>query len=233
MKILKYSLALAALALIFLPHEVRTDSTLQVRVEVDRAGTNFSFTVFNDEPLESSHYLTIWHLVASAPFQVISTPPGWSCFTDNSTYVDWFSTDAEWPYVNDIAPGVSLGGFALASVVPTFEDLPFAAVSWDHAATNSGPSYLGTVASPSIMTVTAVLTNVLYSSASSTFQFTVAGIPTLKYSVETSLNLKDWIGVTTNASPFLFVDRQVNNPAERYFRAVYVDSISSSDADAP
>lgn len=54
------------------------------------------------------------------------------------------------------------------------------------------------------------------------FQFTVAGVPGFNYAVEASTNVLDWVRLTTNASPFIFVDSDTGNFPRRYYRSVYV-----------
>lgn len=209
--------------------ETAMAATLRARVEVGQSGTNFSYTIFNDEPLGSSRYLNIWHLEVNAPFQVISTPPGWDYVTDYSSCVDWFSTDSEEPYPRDIAPGASLAGFVVGAVVATSESLGFAVMSWEHGTTNSGPSSVSAVTSPSVLSLVATLVDLTYSPDN--FKFTVAGVPSLQYTVEVSSNLTDWTAVTTNAAPFTFQDTP-NNSTVRFFRAAYVDSFGRF-SDAP
>jgi hypothetical protein len=95
-------------------------------IEVTQAGSEFTYTVFNDEPATSSLYVNAFHLtIGGAPFSVTSTPEGWDYFTDNSTYIDWYNTELELPYPHDVAPDSSLGGFTILSAVATSELLPF------------------------------------------------------------------------------------------------------------
>ncbi|MEY2428009.1 MAG: putative Ice-binding-like adhesive domain [Verrucomicrobiota bacterium] len=54
------------------------------------------------------------------------------------------------------------------------------------------------------------------------FQFTVAGVPRFNYAVEASTNVLDWVRLTTNASPFIFVDSEAANFSQRYYRSVYL-----------
>jgi|GEM_PF-4611845 len=59
-------------------------------------------------------------------------------------------------------------------------------------------------------------------STSNLFQMTVSGVPTLKYAIEASTNLADWIPVTTNISPYLFSDTNAVLSPQQFYRAVYV-----------
>ena len=54
------------------------------------------------------------------------------------------------------------------------------------------------------------------------FQFTVTGSPGLKYAVQASTNLADWIFVLTNTAPFQFVEPGSSGFARRYYRCVCV-----------
>lgn len=92
-----------------------------------------------------------------------AAPPGWDYVTDNSSYVDWFSTDSNDPFTHDIAPGGSLGGFAVGGVVATSEGLSFAAMSWDRSISNSGPSVVSTVKARSILSFAPMILNLSYS----------------------------------------------------------------------
>jgi hypothetical protein len=207
------------------------DIELQARVEVIQSGTNFSYTVFNDEPVGSSRHLNIWHLELNAPFRVTATPAGWNCATDNASYVDWFSTDGWEPYVHDIAPGTSLPGFRVAAVVATSENFTFAANSWEHGTTNSGPLILSSVKASSILSFAANIVDVSFSSAE--LQFRVQGIPSLGYAVEVSSNLVDWNYVTSGTSPFTFIESPPTRSGARFFRVVYTDWFGDSSDGLP
>ncbi|MCB1126475.1 MAG: hypothetical protein KDM81_08275 [Verrucomicrobiae bacterium] len=195
---------------------------LAARVELDQSGTNFVYTLFNEEPVASSWHVSNWHLEVGAPFQVLATPPGWSFATDYATYVDWFSTDTEEPYPHDVAPGDSLAGFALGAVVDTPEPLSYVALSWEHGSTAPGPSVMASVNSPSVISFAAIILNVLASA--DRFEFSVQGIPSLQYAVEVSTDLTQWAQVMTGTSPFTFQESPLVSPGARFFRVRYVDS---------
>ena len=48
-------------------------------------------------------------------------------------YVLWFNTDPLEPYLHDIAPGESLGGFTLMSTLAISGQSPASLVAWNHA----------------------------------------------------------------------------------------------------
>lgn len=196
--------------------------TLESRIEVEQAGTNFTYTVFNDEPSESSRHVNIWTLDVNAPFEVVSTPQGWDYMTDHRSYVTWFSADSTEPFLNDIAPTAFLEGFVLGSVVSTSEELPYAIMSWEHGDTHSGPSAVGEVTVPSVLSLVASLVNVTYSPGE--FQFTIIGIPTLQYVVEVSNDLTEWTQVLTNAVPFTFKGTMATGSKAQFFRVVCADT---------
>jgi hypothetical protein len=54
------------------------------------------------------------------------------------------------------------------------------------------------------------------------FGFTVSGITGYQYVVEASTNLVNWTVLETNAAPFSFVDINVANYSQRFYRAVYI-----------
>jgi hypothetical protein len=122
---------------------------LMTQVEVNQTGQVFSYTLFNDEPPTSPNQLSVWHLTVNAQFSVINTPDGWDYFTDNATFIDWFNTDFELPYPHDVAPGASLGGFVIESIVATSEMLSYTVGSWDHLNDTGGPPFEGLVLAPS------------------------------------------------------------------------------------
>jgi hypothetical protein len=53
------------------------------------------------------------------------------------------------------------------------------------------------------------------------FQFDVSAVSGFNYIVETSTNLVDWSPVSTNVSPFTFIDQNVGNQPINYYRAVH------------
>ena len=53
-------------------------------------------------------------------------------------------------------------------------------------------------------------------------QFSVAGVPGLSYTIQTSTNLSDWELLFTNASPFVFADTNAVASPQRFYRAIYV-----------
>jgi hypothetical protein len=125
-KSMKDSTSLIVFMLAIVAHHCAVADTLQTRVEVEQVGTNFLYTVFNDEPAGSNRHINIWELSVNAPFDVLSTPQGWDHVTDNRSYVTWFSTDSTEPFLHDIAPGALLEGFVLGAVISTSEELPYA-----------------------------------------------------------------------------------------------------------
>ena len=54
------------------------------------------------------------------------------------------------------------------------------------------------------------------------FQFTITGVPGFNYAIEASTNLVDWAPLSTNTSPFTFVDGDATNFPGRYYRSVYL-----------
>jgi hypothetical protein len=206
------------------------DDSLRIRIEFDRFGTNFLYTVFNEESEGSDRYINIVTLDVNAPFEVISSPQGWEFKTDNYSYVTWFSGDTVEPFTNDIAPGSSLEGFVLGSAVATREELPYAVMSWKHGTTQSGPSVEGEVTAPSITSLAATLANLSHSATE--FRFTVLGVPSFVYAVEVSSDLIEWTAVKTDAVPFAYIGLIAAGDKTQFFRVVYADSFGS-DMDEP
>jgi Immunoglobulin domain/Immunoglobulin I-set domain len=73
----------------------------------------------------------------------------------------------------------------------------------------------------------------IYSSAASTLngasldtdndiQFTVAGVPGFNYAVLASTNMMDWVPLTTNISPFVFIDTNTSGNPQQFYRTLYM-----------
>ena len=145
---------LVTLVLVLARQETRA---VQAHVVLTPGGTNFTYILFNDEAVSSHEYLNVLHLNPNAPFEVASTPPGWTFVTDNFSYVDWFCTNPLLAAPNDVAPGMSLGGFSLRSTVVTSEDSSYAVTSWYRGLTDPGSATQGPIQVPSI--ISAAFTN--------------------------------------------------------------------------
>jgi len=46
-------------------------------------------------------------------------------------------------------------------------------------------------------------------------------VPGLSYALEASTNMIQWEGISTNVAPFVFMDVEVTNFTQRFYRAVY------------
>jgi hypothetical protein len=54
--------------------------------------------------------------------------------------------------------------------------------------------------------------------AGGSFSFTVSGNPGQAYVVQTSSNLQDWVSLSTNTAPFVFVDPAAAQFSQRFYR---------------
>jgi hypothetical protein len=54
------------------------------------------------------------------------------------------------------------------------------------------------------------------------FQFDIFGVTGLNYSVQASSNLIDWVPLTTNVSPFTFIDTNSTTFPQRFYRSVFL-----------
>jgi hypothetical protein len=108
----------------------------------------WSYTLFNDEIQGSTNYLSTFTLTINAPVTITGSPDGWNFTTDNMTYVYWFNQDATLPYPHDIAPGASLGGFTLSSILGVSQAASATITAWDHLADAPGPSVSKSTLSP-------------------------------------------------------------------------------------
>ena len=225
---------LLLLGTIFPVLAIQSAFATQVHVTLTKAGTNFSYAVFNDEPTNSTLHLDAFHLVVNAPFDVVSSPAGWSFETDNLTYVDWFSSSSLPPYGNDIAPNSSKSGFVIGNKLPpelpsTSESLSYALSSWDHATTNSGQSATGAIEAPSITTVAAVFSQASVSNA--TFRSELLGISTYSYAIYSSTNLASWSLLKTNSAPFTIMETNTTAVPSKFYRAEFVPTVSPLEPD--
>jgi hypothetical protein len=109
----------------------------------------WSYTLINNELLDSPNFITSFSLTVDAPIIVTGTPTGWDFSTDDATYVFWYNTDPALPYPHDVAPGASLGGFSISSTATSSELLSYGLSGWDHSLDQPGPTVAGTVLSPS------------------------------------------------------------------------------------
>ena len=122
--------------------------TFATHIDTSVTGNDWSYTLFNDELAGSPNYASFFDMTVNAPFNVVSSPAGWTYQTDNSTYVLWSNTDAALPYPHDVAPGTSLGGFEISSTVTTSANLSVTIYSWDHSQDAPGPVADGTALVP-------------------------------------------------------------------------------------
>jgi hypothetical protein len=204
--------------------QAQSSLAVQGHIEFVQTGTNFTYTVFNDEVAGSPLFLDAFHLQVRAPFDVVSSPAGWVFETDGFTYIDWMCTNEVPPYPQDIAPGGSLAGFALRSKVTGTETNSFALTTWNHGGDTSGPVFLGKILGPAILSFDGSLTNLFYS-RSNTFQFDLKGIPSFSYAIQSASNLTDWTSVVTNSAPFSFAD--TNKAVMRFYRPIFVPDSNS------
>lgn len=103
-------------------------------------GGFWSYTLVNEEPVESSNYIFSFSVSIGSPVVVTGIPIGWDVVTDGNTFVTWLNQDAALPYVHDVAPGSSLSGFQLFNP-DAVSGQSFSFVSaWDHTSDAEGPS---------------------------------------------------------------------------------------------
>jgi hypothetical protein len=116
---------------------------------VDITGQTYSYTLFNDEALGSSSFLTSFTLAADSPFTVTNVPNGWTYDTDNATYIYWHNADSALPYLHDVAPGTSLSGFTITSTATSDPEQNFLEItSWNHTTDMFGPTFRSEILTP-------------------------------------------------------------------------------------
>lgn len=200
---------------------------VEVHVALVKSGTNFSYTVFNDEPVRSAFHLDTFHLPVNASITVVSNPPGWSVDTDNLTYVNWFSSNSLAPFTNDIAPATSKSGFVISSSLPpelptSSESFVYTLTSWDHAATNSGTSGTGLIEVPSIVSVAPVFASQAVSNM--VYRCKLLGVPNYSYAVLSSTNLQTWTVLSTNFAPISIAETNMKSAPIRFFKGNFVST---------
>ena len=121
---------------------------LRARIQATVQPAVWNYTLFNDEPAGSPHYLAALSITVAAPVSVTGTPSGWLADTDNMTYVGWFAVDAQLPYPNHVAPGASLGGFQLQSPTALSESTSCVINAWRHDTDAAGLVTTDFVATP-------------------------------------------------------------------------------------
>lgn len=82
--------------------------------------------------------------------------------------------------------------------------------------------YVGEVATPPGYSSAAATLMSPAVGAANQIQFQVSGAPGLKYAIEASTNLVDWLRLQTNVSPFLFIDSTAEDPYQRFYRSVWI-----------
>lgn len=112
--------------------------TLKARLESAMTTNFWNYMLFNDEAAGSNQYIATLSLAVAAPITVTGTPDGWSVETDGMTYVLWYAADLELPYLNQIPPGHSLGGFQLTSPQTRSEASASSIAAWDHSTDTAG-----------------------------------------------------------------------------------------------
>ena len=127
----------------------------RVKVKVEPADENkeglrtWSYTIFNDEPPNSPHFINSFVLDVAAPITVTGTPPGWAVFTDGNSNVLWYSVEQQPPHSNDVAPGAFLGGFEIQTREKRSKHAGVGISSWNRSANQAGAVALNSVRTPS------------------------------------------------------------------------------------
>jgi hypothetical protein len=122
--------------------------TLKARVQVATEPGLWTYTIFNDEPLNSQQFIATFSLEVAAPVIPSGVPQGWNVETDNATYVLWYAVDPELPYPHHIAPGSSLAGFQIQSKSGDSESTPYIVTGWNHQSDQADLASADVVLSP-------------------------------------------------------------------------------------
>jgi len=111
---------------------------LRARMVAQTVPNYWNYTLVNDEAPGSTQWLASFSVQVAAPVAVTGTPPGWSVVTDNISYVLWTADDFVPPYVHQVQPGQSLGGFQLMSASTSSESSPATVAAWDQTIDTGG-----------------------------------------------------------------------------------------------
>jgi hypothetical protein len=130
---------------------------------------------------------------------------------DSPLFYQWFQSQT-----NPVAADTNLNVLSLTNV--QFSD----AGSYSVIVTNL---YGSVTSAPASLIVYSNATPTLTIDSASTngqFQFDILGVAGLNYSVQASSNLIDWVPLTTNVSPFTFIDTNSTAFPQRFYRSVFM-----------
>lgn len=109
----------------------------------------WSYTLYNDEPANSPHFINSFILDVAAPITVTGTPSGWAVLTDGNSNVLWYSLEQQPPNSNDIAPGAFLGGFEIQTREKRSKHAAVGIAAWNRSANKAGAVVLNSIRTPS------------------------------------------------------------------------------------
>jgi hypothetical protein len=131
----------------------------------------------------------------------------------------------QWNFNGQILPGETNAMLTLNNATADQAGTYFATVSDDIGTTNSNPANLSFHVAPASAEVAATLSTVTGlatpNDAGNQYAFDVSGIAGDAYVVQTTTNFTDWVSVQTNLAPFTFVDTNVNQSGQLFYRAVH------------
>ncbi len=167
--------------------------------------------------------LSVIGLFAMAPFKAgaSQTAPTqsvtlkWNPSTaTNVVGYDIYYGGANGEYTNEVA----VGNVTNASVSGLIEGATyyFAAKAYNASGVESPFSN-----QTSYIVPTAAAMLILPSTSTAGFSFSVNGPSGYSYVIQTSTNMVNWVPMTTNIAPFIFVDSNASQFKQRFYRSVY------------
>ena len=131
----------------------------------------------------------------------------------------------QWNFNGQTLPGATNATLTLNNATADQAGTYSATVSDDVGTTNSNSANLSFhaasasgEAAATLSTVTGLATP---NDAGNQYAFDVSGIAGDAYVVQTTTNFTDWVSVQTNLAPFTFIDTNVNQSGQMFYRAVH------------
>jgi hypothetical protein len=135
--------------------------------------------------------------------------------TLSTSVLGWAPFAYQWSFADSILPDATNSSLSLTNIQLTDAGLYLVTIT-NVAGSVTSSVNLQVYSSPTPMMQTPTL------SSNGQMQVSIAGVPGFHYAIESSTNLVDWIPLTTNVSPYSFIETNTGFFPQNYYRAVYV-----------